>query len=55
MIKNICLLICIAISTYSSDAYKALVVTQMPSKSHSILNNALIKQLLKDGNEVSML
>ncbi|CAB3233307.1 unnamed protein product [Arctia plantaginis] len=27
----------------------------MPSKSHSILNNALIKQLLKDGNEITFI
>lgn len=46
--------ICIVISSYPSDAYKALVATQMPSKSHSILNGGIVRQLLKDGNEVSL-
>lgn len=39
--------------TASCDAYKALVVTQMISQSHAILNDGIVKQLLKDGNEVS--
>ncbi|XP_075984943.1 UDP-glucosyltransferase 2-like [Anticarsia gemmatalis] len=41
------------ITTHFCEGYKALVVTQMPSKSHSILNDAIVKQLLKEGNEVT--
>ncbi|XP_075985048.1 UDP-glucosyltransferase 2-like isoform X1 [Anticarsia gemmatalis] len=37
------------------DAYKILVITQMPSKSHSILNDGVVRQLLKDGHEVTYL
>lgn len=38
---------------YSCDAYKALVVFPMPSRSHGNLGDAVVKQLLKDGNEVT--
>lgn len=36
----------------SCRAYKALVVYPMPSRSHGNLGDALVKQLLKEGNEV---
>ncbi|CAB3238620.1 unnamed protein product [Arctia plantaginis] len=36
----------------SCHAYKALVVYPMPARSHANLGDALVKQLLKDGNEV---
>ncbi|CAB3233306.1 unnamed protein product [Arctia plantaginis] len=31
------------------------LATQMPSKSHSILNGGIVRQLLKDGNEVTFI
>ncbi|KAJ8709294.1 hypothetical protein PYW07_009120 [Mythimna separata] len=44
----LCLLIC-----SSCEAYKALVVFGMPSKSHSILGDGVVRQLLKEGHEVT--
>lgn len=38
----------------SCKAYKALVVFGMPSNSHFNLGKGIVRNLLKDGNEVSL-
>ncbi|KAJ8711853.1 hypothetical protein PYW08_008807 [Mythimna loreyi] len=44
----LCLIIC-----SSCEAYKALVVFALPSKSHAILGDGVVRQLLKEGHEVT--
>ncbi|XP_075984941.1 uncharacterized protein LOC142982365 [Anticarsia gemmatalis] len=52
MTSLILLAFCLTLSSYTCDGYKALVVYPMPSRSHGILGDAVVRHLLKDGNEV---
>lgn len=53
MEKLICFLFCAVVSLCSCDAYKILAVFPVPSPSHGILGDNMIKHLLNAGHEVS--
>ncbi|XP_050556286.1 UDP-glucosyltransferase 2-like [Spodoptera frugiperda] len=46
-------LFCVVVSLCSCDAYKILVVFSMPSPSHGILADNVVKHLLKAGHEIT--
>ncbi|XP_022815699.1 UDP-glucuronosyltransferase 2B15-like [Spodoptera litura] len=53
MDKFRCLLFCVVISLCSCHAYKILAVFPMPSPSHGILGDNMVKHLLNAGHEVT--